>query len=537
MQHSVHDLEISDDDYCGSDFYSAAEEMDADEKDGDQWHRLVSSTHPDSSRPTPKPDTPRRFNSMTLSEQSPGISTSLVRSVCVICKDALPYSSGSNVYPTCGKECASILQAATGLPNPNHTHTSGPPHSSTSLVRSVCVICEDALPYSSGSNVYPTCGKECASILQAATGPPNLNHAHTSGPPHSSTLVPSSPPSISPPTNYWSSLWQNESATYANRTRSWNSRPTQLKMCDVCHVRPQCQRGGTIYPTCGLSCAAKLHAPGSIEMCDYCKKRPKVVINGKIFPQCGRTCRDKAKLAETAAKAAACRLCILCRKSTKAAQSDFCSRACKSLADARAPFLIEIPRGHVAFRDVADFFASRWQKSNMQCPAVKKVSMIVMKQSFRTSYEKYRVKIGTTGVLQREVSERERWLVISRECGFGDPGHVEPCSSNTCLLCCIIRSSFSRLDFPAGITTSHLNRAVELGERSSSKIAVLLHVVVGREAEMTPQESQVVRPIPPLNSDSVHLIRIRNDGSKVDTGDIVVYDRDAVMPLYLISYE
>ncbi|KAF8800715.1 hypothetical protein BYT27DRAFT_7262688 [Phlegmacium glaucopus] len=84
MQHSVHDLEISDDDYCGSDFYSAAEEMDADEKDGDQWHRLVSSTHPDSSRPTPKPDTPRRFNSMTLSEQSPGLSTSLVRSVCVV---------------------------------------------------------------------------------------------------------------------------------------------------------------------------------------------------------------------------------------------------------------------------------------------------------------------------------------------------------------------------------------------------------------------------------------------------------------------
>jgi len=60
---------------------------------------------------------------------------------------------------------------------------------------------------------------------------------------------------------------------------------------------------------------------------------------------------------------------------------------------------------------------------------------------------------------------------------------------------------------------------------------------MGREAEMTPHEVQVVRPIPPLNSDSVHVIGVRSDGSKVDMGDIIVYDRDAVRPLYLISYE
>ena len=34
----------------------------------------------------------------------------------------------------------------------------------------------------------------------------------------------------------------------------------------------------------------------------------------------------------------------------KAGESDFCSEACQSLADIRAPFLIEIPRGHVAFK-------------------------------------------------------------------------------------------------------------------------------------------------------------------------------------------
>ena len=53
---------------------------------------------------------------------------------------------------------------------------------------------------------------------------------------------------------------------------------------------------------------------------------------------------------ETAANAAVCTSCILCWKSTKAGPSDFCSQACEGLASARAPFLIEIPRGHVAFK-------------------------------------------------------------------------------------------------------------------------------------------------------------------------------------------
>jgi hypothetical protein len=53
---------------------------------------------------------------------------------------------------------------------------------------------------------------------------------------------------------------------------------------------------------------------------------------------------------EVAANAAACASCILCWKSTKLEDSDFCSQTCQSLADVRAPFLIEIPRGHVSFK-------------------------------------------------------------------------------------------------------------------------------------------------------------------------------------------
>jgi len=170
--------------------------------------------------------------------------------------------------------------------------------------------------------------------------------------------------------------------------------------------------------------------------------------------------------------------------------------------------------------------------------------MVVVKPSFTTSFEKYRTKIvGShwTGMLHRKSAARNRWLVISRECSFGNPGDVEPCSSNKCLLCCIVRSSFRRLDFPSGITTSGLNRTVERyrgGREASSKIAAWAEVVVGREAEMTRRELQDDGPTKPLrNADSVHVIGVRNDGSKLDLDDIVVYDGDAVRPRYLISYE
>jgi hypothetical protein len=54
---------------------------------------------------------------------------------------------------------------------------------------------------------------------------------------------------------------------------------------------------------------------------------------------------------------------------------------------------------------------------------------------------------------------------------------------------------------------------------------------------MTSRELRDVHPLakPPQNADSVHVIGVRNDGSKFD-GDMVVYDGDAVKPRYLIAY-
>ena len=39
---------------------------------------------------------------------------------------------------------------------------------------------------------------------------------------------------------------------------------------------------------------------------------------------------------------------------------------------------------------VAELFTSEWQTSKTHCPTIKRIYMIVMKRSFKTSFEKYR---------------------------------------------------------------------------------------------------------------------------------------------------
>ena len=50
------------------------------------------------------------------------------------------------------------------------------------------------------------------------------------------------------------------------------------------------------------------------------------------------------------ANAATCKTCLICWQAETPDQSDFCSDACTEVANKRAPFLLEIPRGHVAFK-------------------------------------------------------------------------------------------------------------------------------------------------------------------------------------------
>ena len=106
-----------------------------------------------------------------------------------------------------------------------------------------------------GSGVNPTCGKKCASKLQASSGLPDPNHPRISGPSRNSSLVgwPSLPS--------WSLLpsW-SDSAPSATQTRS-QSRPNQLRMCDVSTlVMTEPRR--IAYRMLGMSCPPSISKRG-----------------------------------------------------------------------------------------------------------------------------------------------------------------------------------------------------------------------------------------------------------------------------------
>ncbi|KAF9054281.1 hypothetical protein BJ165DRAFT_699514 [Panaeolus papilionaceus] len=391
------------------------------------------------------------------------------------------------------------------------------------MVRSgpLCVICGKRPAYNDGRRSFNTCSKTCGTQLKILQGLPDQSGS-------------------SRPTNSMVNL--HHRAT-----------PTTVRMCVVCHTRRQCVRGGVVYPTCGLTCASKLAGSQGIEMCTFCHQRPKAIRNGKTYPQCGKTCRDKAQAAVT--NVAACATCVLCWKKFKFGNSDFCTVECVENAERRSPVLLEIPKGHVSFKKVADCFSRAWKDTRRPSPTVKRIYMVSIKKSAKNNYELYRNKVGQHGSFQKKGNELLSWLGIPRDCGFGDPGKMEPCASSKCLMCCIVRSNVTRIEYPDGIMSTPLPRAVEMvgtPARRSSKVVLLANILMGRQVEMDSRHVAEYTPPPGIDSVSgitvpqldvlvdifvqIRLVSITHL-RKIEYGEVVVYHGDAVKPLYMIAYE
>ncbi|KIM41675.1 hypothetical protein M413DRAFT_444923 [Hebeloma cylindrosporum] len=396
----------------------------------------------------------------------------------------------------------------------------GPPPVYTPRAQSLCVICNEKPAYNDGRRAFPTCGNTCARALEAAkldakkATPSGRSNNH----PHSSS---------------------SSSGYRPSTTSPYQTRQTVIRMCEVCRVRPKYQKNGKIFPTCGLTCAAKLQPPGSVEMCDYCGERPKVVLNGHKFPHCGTTCRDKAKISDVAsANAATCKTCLICWQAESRGQSDYCSDECGDVSGTKAPFLLEVPRGHVSFKKVSDCYTSDWKNTRTPCPRIKKVYMVVLKPDFGPRYDEYKTKVSRP-TFRRPGNEKRVWIALRRDCGFGDSGNMEPCSSKKCLLCSLVRSSVSKELAQQGImTTPSLARAIEMSlqnRRPTSKVVLLANVSFGRTVEMT--KSELEFDVPPPGFDSVHLVRFGFLGGKTDSEELLVFNGDAVKPLYLITHE
>ncbi|KAJ3807507.1 hypothetical protein F5876DRAFT_79635 [Lentinula aff. lateritia] len=371
-----------------------------------------------------------------------------------------------------------------------------PPTSSNNS--STCEHCRLKPKYHDGVKTHSYCSKSCATNAKLANG----NQKATRGHQHGSTT---------PPGN-----------------------------CDFCHNRPKFPG----HPFCSKACAnnasSSLHTGGNPKgtcQAPGCSKPTHVNKDGT----CGDCCSLSHKtLGET--------LCIMCLKAAKQTNSHFCSKACADNAEMKGPMILEVPAGHVTFKDVSDQFKASWRHVGAKCPPVKRIYKIVSPQSSLASYNAYKASVEARGQFsaagRSAGNENRRWHGTKRECHLGDKGYTQFCGSQTCSLCCIVKTSFDLSlfgkktgwgRFGKGIytsSTSSKSNDYSTNECRSSLKAILLNkVIVGKGCKLT--QDNVSLTTPPQGYDSV----LAEKGGSLNYDELVVYTNDAIRPSFLVMYE
>lgn len=342
-----------------------------------------------------------------------------------------------------------------------------------------------------------------------------------------------------------------------------------LAICDICKVRPKYFDGQKTHSYCGKTCATaaqRKHVPNAKPkrnktskatrgLCDHCHKQPKYNDGTTTHSYCGKSCAQKAKATGTSAaqpmqpaNPATTNGCLLCGKAVKG-KGHFCSQACTSRAEKSAPGLVEVPPGHDTFKSVADQFKTSWRHQT-PCPTVRRVHKVIASPASIAKYEAYRAAVEGRGNFvaagRSAGNENRRWHGTTRECNLGDNGNCTLCSSQTCSLCCILRTSYNLNlfgkktgwgRFGHGIytsSTSSKSNDYSTNVNSSRLKAILLNkVVVGKGYKMTQDNTSLTAP--PTGYDSV-LAEVVNGGS-LNYDELVCYTNDAIRPSYMVMYD
>ncbi|KAJ8516790.1 hypothetical protein ONZ45_g5937 [Pleurotus djamor] len=364
---------------------------------------------------------------------------------------------------------------------------STPPTTST-----LCETCHIRPKFHDGTKTHPYCSKGCATKGKSNHG----NHTHAAG-----------------------------GQTSSN--------------CDVCHTRPKYNDGTKTHPFCSKACAKKFHGGGKSSICRApgCQKPTFTTPNGTQSDYCSMAHKT---LVET--------ICILCLQAPKQSGSHFCSKTCSDDAESKGPMILEVPQGHVTFKSVADQFKASWRHAGTSCPPVRHVYKILSPQASLANYDAYRAAVESRGQFvaagRSAGNENRRWHGTRRECNLGDPGQSAFCSSPTCSLCCIVKTSYDlRLfgkktgwgRFGRGIytssTSSKSNDYSTNDCKSNLKSMLLNKVVVGKGCKMTHDNTSLQAP--PAGFDSV----LAEKGGSLNYDELVVYTNDAIRPSFLVMYE
>jgi len=344
----------------------------------------------------------------------------------------------------------------------------------------LCIVCHVRPAYSTAGRQFTTCGLACAANVNVPM-----------------CCVCGIRPSYSNGSKKYPTCDLECAAKLKSRASSQGGN-SQTSMCIVCTIRPSYSNGPKKYPTCGRTCATKL-----TKLCEYCRKRPKV----KNYPHCGLRCRDMAKSA-----------CLMCHSHPKNGKYHFCGRTCRENARKLAPLILEVPRGHTTFDMVENKFKKSW-KAGQNCPAVKKVYKVVEDYNFLVPYDKYLKQYGNEGF---------RYHGTRRGCKLGDDGQTTLCTSSSCAVCSILKTSFQvSLANPGGsfgqgiYTSSASNKSAGY----SSGVMFLTKVVMGKVYKVTSS----ARSCP-----SGHQSVVYNANGPSD--ETVVYTNEAIRPVFLIIF-
>ncbi|KAK7458113.1 hypothetical protein VKT23_010021 [Stygiomarasmius scandens] len=297
----------------------------------------------------------------------------------------------------------------------------------------------------------------------------------------------------------------------SNNNSRGNSVSANPANCDFCHIRPKYSGHSFCSKTCARNAGTgslSQSNPGTKALCHApgCQMPAHINSDGTSAEYCSLSHKT---FAET--------ICLMCLQSPKLANSHFCSQNCEDEAEKKGPMILEVPASHVTFKSVADQFKASWRHPGSHCPVVKRVYKILAPKAQLDAYNAYRTAVEARGHFasagRSAGNENRRWHGTRRECLLGDKGQTQFCSSQTCSLCCIVRTSFDLSLFGKKTGWGRFGRGIYTSSTSSKsndyssndcksplKAMLLNKVVVGKGCKLTYDNVALTSPPPGYDS-------------------------------------
>ncbi|GBE87736.1 hypothetical protein SCP_1104130 [Sparassis crispa] len=351
-------------------------------------------------------------------------------------------------------------------------------------------------------------------------------------------------------------VWQDPDGSYSaycSRSHLEKAQFTAGELCKNCQTRPVYVENGRSHDFCGVRCATAYRngtqirrdapAQSTESQCKLVECKRPVYVDDDGVP--GEYCSESHRL--KAVRAGAAEACLFCGLAPKARindrYSDFCSRRCKEDAVDSAPIILQLQKSHDAYIEVEEQFKDTWKHST-NVPVVHQIWKIYGSKNANDTFDRYRLSLERrTG--KKDGNTQRRWHGTIRACTLGDSELLrELCTSETCSLCNIIRSSFQLARagertnfgrFGAGIytsgTSSKANNYVAETGGSSYKSVLLNEVIMGEGIKLHTGDETLTEP--PPGYDSV----IGEPGGDLNYDESIVYTNDAIRPIFLILYQ